>query len=243
MIIFAYLAKKFGRVTKTDFYRSRRDLRRRKIDWNLFFSISSWHWADNFQDYGKKNRKCPQKCFLRVQRTILAKIDFRKKYYQHFHCFSKKVSASCGKLLTGLWNLPSKRPDEDSEGTKLAWYRWFKSFFDFGRESFKVLPESSQESCQNSILRIQRMNSRRKIVWKYTFLWFLGLRAKVFGLHARSFLQDYHLCILRPKGIFLENFRLRICASHSRISCDKRCEFFCQKLFCRVVPSESKVSR
>ena len=91
LIFFAYLAKKFGRVTKTDFYRSRRDLRRIKIDWNLFFSISSWHWADNFQDYGKKNRKCPQKCILLHSRgPFWRKLIFEKNIINTFIALAER---------------------------------------------------------------------------------------------------------------------------------------------------------
>ena len=39
-------------------------------------------------------------------------------------------------------------------------------FFDFGKEIFKLLAKNSQQSCQNSTLRIQRMNPRHENVFE-----------------------------------------------------------------------------
>ena len=53
-------------------------------------------------------------------------------------------------------------------GKEIGEKRYFKSFFDFGKEIFKLLPKKPQQSCQNSILRIQRMNPRQEFVFGST---------------------------------------------------------------------------
>ena len=69
-------------------------------------------------------------------------------------------------------------------------------------EKVSNFPKSSQQSCHNGSLRIQRMNSRKNF-GSIQFSVFLGHRAKLFGLYATSFLQDYQLCILLAHREFL----------------------------------------
>ena len=80
IMFFGLLVKKFGRLTKTTLYVSTEDFRRKKnFKLKSFFSNSLWLWADDFQDFSEKCRKCHQSCFLPVQTNILPKKGLEKK--------------------------------------------------------------------------------------------------------------------------------------------------------------------
>ena len=64
---------------------------------------------------------------------------------------------------------------------------------------------------------------------KYTVLWFSRTPRKFFWLYAKSFLQDYQLCIILTQGEFCEKFLFELCASQSRISSDNRWGAVAQK--------------
>ena len=71
------------------------------------------------------------------------------------------------------------------------------------------------------------MNSGKKNLEVYSSLIFSDT-AKLFGLYAKSFSQDYQLCFLLAQMEFWEKFLFEICASHTRISNDNRCGFIAQ---------------
>ena len=80
LMIFGLLVKKFGKLTKTALYVSRRDFRRIKsFKLKSFFIITSWICADDLQDSGEKCRKNHQSCFQPVQTNILPKNVMEKK--------------------------------------------------------------------------------------------------------------------------------------------------------------------
>ena len=109
-------------------------------------------------------------------------------------------------------------------GNKICIKELIQIIFWLARESFKLLPKNSQQSCQNSILRIQRMNSR-KIFYLEVY------SSPTFPDSEQKFSDFYRIVLCRiinyafyvPKVRFWEKLMSEIGASHSGTSSDKRC--------------------
>ena len=87
-------------------------------------------------------------------------------------CFGEKEFNTCGFSGKKSQISGGKVSGRNFWGNNFCKKRYFESFIVFGRESFKLFPKSSHQSCHNSILRIQRMNSRKKILEVYSSLIF-----------------------------------------------------------------------
>ena len=157
-----------GWVNETALYSFRefskdRNFFTRKNYSHQFLTLSWW-----FTGLSRETSVSHQSCILRVRRNILPKHCVGKKSSTLLH-FQQKNSLNFGeRLLTWLSNLPSTCSQELYELRKIGEKSFFDSFFYFGRERFKLYPKSSQQSCQNSILRIQRMNAMKEIVFGST---------------------------------------------------------------------------
>ena len=177
LMIFGLLVKKYGRLTKTALYVSREDFRRKNsFKLKSFFSISLWIRADGFQDSGKKMSQISPKLHSTCPDWHFAKKSFGEKEFNTF--------GLSGKIYQNFGSRESKRY---FWGNKFCIKSFFESFTDFGREPFKLLPKSSQQRCQNSILRIQRMNARKAKLGSIQFSDFLGHRATFLDIMRRVF--------------------------------------------------------
>ena len=142
-----------------EFLKDRNFFTRKKFS-HQFLTLSWW-----FTGLCRETSVSHQSCNLRVRRNILPKHCVGKKSSTLLH-FQQKNSLNFGeRLLTWLSKLPSTCSQELFEGRKKGEKSDFNSIFYFGKEIFKLLPESSQQSCQNSILV-----SRGWIPWKKLFL-------------------------------------------------------------------------
>ena len=108
---------------------------------NFLLSVSEFE----LMIYGirQETSECHQICFLRVRSNILPKSCVGKKSSTFLH-FQQKTSRIFGeKLLTWLSNLPPTCSQGSFAGRKIGEKNCFKSFFDFGKEIFKLLHKSS----------------------------------------------------------------------------------------------------
>ena len=158
-MIFGLLVQKLGSFIKTKLYVSRGDFGRKKVfGIKSFFSIIWSLWADGFQDSVEKCRKCHQSCILRVGRNIVPKHCFGEQKFITFGISAKQNSWFWWKIVDLVVKPSFYVSKRTFWGKKNRRKNYFNSFFDFGRESFRLLSENSQQSCQISILRIQRRN-------------------------------------------------------------------------------------
>ena len=189
-MIFGLLVKKFGRFTKTALCASRGDVRRKK-SFNLksFFSISFWIWADDFQDSGEKCRKHHQSCILPVQTNILPKKCFREKEFNTWGFSGKKSQNFGGKVSwRNFWG--NKFCKKCNSNIYWFWERKFQTFL-----------KSSQQSCQHGILRLRRMNSRKKMEVNSSLI-FSDTAQTFLDFMRRVFRRIINYAFYAPKGSF-----------------------------------------
>ena len=107
---------------------------------------------------------------------------------------------------------------------------------------FQTFPQSSQQSCHNGILRIQRMNSRKKKLEVYSSLIFSDTAQNFFDFMPRVFCRIINYAFYSPKEVFGRNFCLKstfhVHGFQAILSAG-----LLHKILDRIVQSESKVSR
>ena len=121
-------------------------------------------------------------------------------------------------------NLPSTCPEEETfEGTETWEKRIFNTFFEFEREGFKVLQKFSAEPSELRFTYPGDQFQENLFLKGDVFAWFLGRRARRFGLFAKS--------------IFLE-------ISKNNFTCSKLCFCgnFCSKIGLHIQSSSKKDS-
>ena len=145
-----------------------------------------------FSGFWQKNVANITKAAFYLSRLTFCQKNVLEKKNSTFAVFQGKIlRISAGKCQEKI----SEGTNFAKEVIRIIYWPW--------RESSKLFPKSSQQSCQNGILRIRRMNSRKKNFGSIQFSDFLGHRAKLFGFYAKSLLQDYQLCMLLAQREFL----------------------------------------
>ena len=191
LMIFEFLVKKFGRLTKTALYVSRGDFRREKIlKLKSFFRISLWIWAVDFQDSGEKRRKYHQSCILPVQANILLRKCFGEKEFNTCGFLGKKSQISGGKV--------SRRKFLREHFLQK---RYFESIIVLGEKVSNFSPKVPIRAVRTAFY-VSKGWILGKTTGSIQFSDFLGHRAKLLGLYAKSFLQDYQLFILLDQRMF-----------------------------------------
>ena len=109
-------------------------------------------------------------------------------------------------------NLPSTCPEEETfEGTETWEKRIFNTFFEFEREGFKVLQKFSAEPSELRFTYPGDQFQENLFLKCDVFAWFLGRRARRFGLFAKSiFLEISKNNFTCSKLCFCGNFCLKI---------------------------------
>ena len=109
-------------------------------------------------------------------------------------------------------NLPSTCPEEETfEGTETWEKRIFDTFFEFEREGFKVLQKFSAEPSELRFTYPGDQFQENLFLKCDVFAWFLGRRARRFGLFAKSiFLEISKNNFTCSKLCFCGNFCLKI---------------------------------
>ena len=109
-------------------------------------------------------------------------------------------------------NLPSTCPEEETfEGTETWEKRIFNTFFEFEREGFKVLQKFSAEPSELRFTYPGDQFQENLFLKGDVFAWFLGRRARRFGLFAKSiFLEISKNTFTCSKLCFCGNFCLKI---------------------------------
>ena len=150
-----------------------------------FVNLSWWfsgYLAKNFANITKAAFYLSRLTFC--QKNVLEKKNSTLADFQ-----GKNLRISGEKCLEGI-----------SEGTNFA-KNVIRIFIDFGRESFKLFPKSSQQSCQHGVLRIQRMNSRKKME-VYSSLIFSDTAQTFLDFMWRVFRRNINYAFYAPKGSF-----------------------------------------
>ena len=140
-----------------------------------------------------------------------------RKRIQHLRIFGGKISEfrreSVWKKFLRLYIL-------QKNVIRIIYWLWERKFQTFSK--------SSQQSCQNGILRIQRLSSGKKFSEVYSSLIFSDTAQNFWTLCDEFFAGLSIMHFTHPKGVFWEKFLFEICAWHSRISSDNRCGFMAE---------------
>ena len=176
-----------------------------------FLNLSWWFpgfWHKMSQRSPKLHSTCPDWHF--------AKKTFWRKRIQHLRFFREETK-----------NFGRKVSRRKFWGNKFCKKKYFESFNDFGRESFKLFPKFPSRAVRTAFFVSKGWILGKKLEL-YSSLISSDTAQNILDFMRRVFGRIINYAFYSPTGSFWEKFLFEIYASHSRISSDNRRGFFAQ---------------